>query len=97
MIIFSQVNQNFLSAPTISSMEPLTSVDHQIIDIIMTTDPSDNATKTDSDERQITTRVIVQGPARNAYVTFPENSPLLAQSTELPALLVIDTLPISNS
>ena len=85
-------------------MDLITPLDQQIIDMLSTdtsTTESQNdtpATDTtnDTDERQITTRVFVRGPAQNAYVTVPEISPLLRDENELPALMVNDTLPITD-
>ena len=47
-------------------------------------------------ERQVTTRIPVSGSAQNVYVTVPESSPLLRDENNLPALMVNDTLPITD-
>ena len=75
MQLSQQINNIFLSAATTFYMKPLTFLDGKIIDMLLT-DSSDKEPKHDIDERQVTTRVIVRGPAQNAYVTVPENSPL---------------------
>ena len=85
-------------------MDSSISLEEQIIDILSTDSPLPTPSivspapgnNNDKDERQVTTRVIVRGPARNAYVTVPESSPLLRDENNLPALMVNDTLPITD-
>ena len=66
---------------------------------LLTPPPATPAPGSDNNipERQITTRVFVRGPAQNAYVTVPENSPRLRRDeNNLPALMINDTLPITD-
>ena len=79
--------------------------DEQILEMLSTdsplltppsASPASGNNNSDSTERQVTTRVIVRGPAQNAYVTVPESSPLLRDENNLPALMVNDTLPITD-
>ena len=86
-------------------MDPSSISDEQILEMLSTdsplltppsTSPAPGSNNNDSTERQVTTRVIVRGPAQNAYVTVPESSSLLRDENNLPALMVNDTLPITN-
>ena len=85
-------------------MDSTTTFEEQIIDMLSTDSPLPTPSsvspalgnRNDKDERQVTTRVIVRGPAQNAYVTVPASSPLLRDENNFSALMVTDTLPITD-